>query len=82
MGMKTVEERLKLLSFARVDGIAARDILHFSELNPEQKLVYVLSTLNEAAKTSKALVEVCLILAQEYQAWKAAPVEQVRQQQQ
>lgn len=58
-----VNEALKRLARAHVDGRMAYRILYFQQLNPEQKLAYVLETLIAQKKGELALMNLVVALA-------------------
>lgn len=64
---------LENLAKTHIDGRMAYKILYFEQLNPEQKLAYVLEILLMEGKKKLLLMEACKHLAEETVAWKKTP---------
>lgn len=70
---ENVQKKLETLAKARIDGRTGYQIVYFQDLNPEQKLAYVLEQLVELNKGKLALMETTRLLAQECVEWKKTP---------
>lgn len=69
----TSDDYLRKLAQAHIDGRMAHKILRFGEMNPEQKLAYVLELLVQQKKETLALMQVTQALAEEVKVWKDTP---------
>lgn len=69
----TTKTQLEQLARAYVDGRMGYKIMYYEQLNPEQKLAYVLEKLLGHQKETLALMEVCKLVAEEAVAWKKTP---------
>ena len=71
--MPTTNQKLEALARGHIDGRTAFKVMYYSELNPEQKLAYVLEMLVEHKKGTLALMQTLLLLAEETKVWKDTP---------
>lgn len=68
-----VEDKLQEMSKRHIDGRMAHQIVRFSELNPEQKLAYMLEVLVTHSKATLSLYGVSMALAESCKVWKDTP---------
>jgi len=71
--MPTTDQKLNALAHGHIDGRMAYKIMYYSELNPEQKLAYLMEQLIVVGKEKLALMEVVLLQAKEVVVWKDTP---------